>query len=112
MALVRTNSGTRKQIFPIDYETEVSQRLIDAVHTGNTGVALECIADPFVDVNFIGTVSLKCKRTEIVLHDELPHEVRFGYEEFKTEATALFLAAHTGNLILLRKLLVIFFNDV
>ncbi|KAI9125791.1 hypothetical protein K1719_003209 [Acacia pycnantha] len=105
MVLVRSGSGIRKQVFPVDYETEVSQRLIDAAHSGDTEGALECIANPFVDVNFIGTVSLKCRTTEIALHNESPHEVRFGYEEFKTEVTAVFLAAHTGNLILLRKLL-------
>ncbi|XP_028771972.1 ankyrin-3-like [Neltuma alba] len=105
MMLVSPGSGIRRQVFPINYETEVSQRLIDAAHNGDTNGALECIANPFVDVNFIGTVNLKCRTTEIVLHDQSPHEVRFGYEEFKTEVTALFLAAHTGNLILLRKLL-------
>ncbi|KAF7813623.1 ankyrin-3 isoform X1 [Senna tora] len=64
-----------------------------------------CIANPLVDVNFVGTASLKTKTTEIVLRDESPHEVRFGYEEFKAEVTPLFLAAHNGNLTLLRNLL-------
>lgn len=103
---VNSGSGLRKQVFPIDYETEVSQRLVDAAHHGDSDATFECIANPFVDVNFIGTVNLKSKTTEIVLHDESPHEVSFGYEEFKTEVTALFLAAHSGNLTLLRKLLV------
>lgn len=103
---VNTGSGLRKQVFPIDYETEVSQRLVDAAHDGDTDAAFECIANPSVDINFVGTVNFKCKTTEIVLRDESPHEVRFGYEEFKTEVTALFLAAHSGNLTLLRKLLV------
>ncbi|XP_054807381.1 uncharacterized protein LOC129309723 isoform X1 [Prosopis cineraria] len=104
MVLVSSGSGLRKQVVPIDYESEVSQRLVDAAHDGDTDAALECIADPFVDVNFVGTVNLRSRTTEIVLHDESSHEVRFGYEEFKTEVTALFLAAHAGNLILLRKL--------
>jgi hypothetical protein len=59
-----------------------------------------------VDVNFIGTVNLKTKKTEIMLHEESAHEVRVEYEEFKTDVTALFLAAHSGNLTLVRKLLV------
>ena len=63
---------------------------------------------PFVDVNFIGTVSLKAKKTEVLLKDESPHEVRIEYEEFKTDVTALFLAAHNGNLALVRKLLVMY----
>lgn len=95
-----------KQVFPVDYETEVSQRLVDAAHNNDLKLACEWIADSFVDVNFVGTVSLKAKKTEIVLHGELAHEVRVEYEEFKTEVTALFLAAHSGNLTLVRKLLV------
>ncbi|KAL2332680.1 hypothetical protein Fmac_013893 [Flemingia macrophylla] len=102
--MVLANSVT-KQVFPVDYETEVSQRLVDASHYGDTETAFECIANPSVDVNFIGTVSFKSKTTEIVLQDESPHRVNSAYEEFKTELTALFLAAHTGNFTLLRKLL-------
>ncbi|XP_020238382.2 ankyrin-3 [Cajanus cajan] len=102
--MVLANSVT-KQVFPVDYETEVSQRLVEASHYGDTETAFECIASPLVDVNFVGTVSFKSKTTEIVLQDESPHRVNSAYEEFKTELTALFLAAHTGNLTLLRKLL-------
>ncbi|KAA8533283.1 hypothetical protein F0562_033184 [Nyssa sinensis] len=94
-----------KQVFPIDYEAEVSQRLVDASHANDLKTALECIADPFVDVDFIGTVCLKARKTEIVLHDESPNEVRVEFEEFKTELTALFLAAHAGNVTLVKKLL-------
>lgn len=101
-----TTPGLRKQVFPIDYETEMSQRLVEAAHRGDTDTAIECVANPLVDVNFIGTVSLKSKTTEIVLRDESPHRVHSVYEEFKTDVTALFLAAHSGNLTLLRKLLV------
>ncbi|CAL5432980.1 unnamed protein product [Camellia sinensis] len=56
-------------------------------------------------VNFIGTVSLKTRKTEIMLRDESASEVRFEFEEFRTEVTALFFAAHAGNVTLLRKLL-------
>ncbi|PNX81403.1 ankyrin repeat domain-containing protein [Trifolium pratense] len=83
----------------------MSQRLVDAVHNGETDIAIECLLNPSVDVNFIGTVLLKSKTTEIELQDELPHRVNSVYEEFKTDVTALFLAAHSGNLSLLRKLL-------
>ncbi|CAK7327395.1 unnamed protein product [Dovyalis caffra] len=103
------NSGTvflaGKQVFPIDYQAEVSQKLVDASHVNDLKLALECLEDPFVDANFIGTVSLKSKKTEILLHDESAHEVRVEYEEFKTNVTPLFLAAHAGNLTLVRKLL-------
>ncbi|XP_065875962.1 uncharacterized protein [Euphorbia lathyris] len=99
------NSGTGKQVFPIDYQSEVSQRLLDASHINDLKSAFECLDDPFVDVNFVGTVSLKAKKTEVLLRDESPHEVRVEYQEFKTDVSALFLAAHTGNLKLVRKLL-------
>jgi hypothetical protein len=107
MVLVNSsNTGLRKQVFPIDYETEMSQCLVDAVHHGETDIAIQYLLNPSVDVNFIGTVLLKSKTTEIVLQDELPHRVHSVYQEFKTEVTALFLAAHSGNFILIRKLLV------
>ncbi|GMP82416.1 hypothetical protein CsSME_00036728 [Camellia sinensis var. sinensis] len=87
------------------YQAEVSQRLVDAAHSDDLNSAMECIADPFVDVNFIGTMSLKTRKAEIVLRDESVSEVRFEFEEFRTEVTALFLAAHAENMTLLRKLL-------
>ncbi|KAK9120035.1 hypothetical protein Scep_018128 [Stephania cephalantha] len=95
-----------KQVFPVDYESEVSQRLVEASHSGDLKSAFECIADPFVDVNFIAAVCLESRTTEIVTHDESADEVRIEYEEFRTDVTALFLAAHAGNLALVRKLLV------
>ncbi|XP_050204694.1 uncharacterized protein LOC126654765 [Mercurialis annua] len=102
---VFSNSGTGKQVFPIDYQAEASQRLVDASHANDLKVASELLGEPFLDVNFIGTVSLKAKKTEILLRDESPSEVRVEYEEFKTDVTALFLASHNGNLTLVRKLL-------
>ncbi|CAK9186958.1 unnamed protein product [Ilex paraguariensis] len=94
-----------KQVFPVDYEAEVSQRLLESSHCNDLKSALECISDPFVDVNFTGAVCLKVRKTEVVLRDELPNEVRVEYEEFRTDVTALFLAVHTGNVTLVRKLL-------
>ncbi|XP_047148386.1 ankyrin-3 isoform X2 [Vigna umbellata] len=105
MVLANSGSGLRRQVFPVDYETELSQRLVEAAYYGDTDSAFDFVDNPSVDVNFVGTVSFKFKTTEIVLQDESPHRVNSVYEEFKTELTALFLAAHTGNLTLLRKLL-------
>ncbi|XP_014493370.1 ankyrin-3 isoform X1 [Vigna radiata var. radiata] len=105
MVLANSGSGLRRQVFPVDYETELSQRLVEAAYYGDTESAFDFVDNPSVDVNFVGTVSFKFKTTEIVLQDESPHRVNSAYEEFKTELTALFLAAHTGNLTLLRKLL-------
>jgi hypothetical protein len=113
---VFVSSGTGfvagKHIFPVHYEAEVSQRLVDASHNNDLKSAYACIADPFVDVNFMGTVSLKVRKTEIVLHEESAHEVRVEYEEFKTDVTALFLASHSGNLKLVRMLLVMHPNCI
>ncbi|KAJ9152758.1 hypothetical protein P3X46_026287 [Hevea brasiliensis] len=94
-----------KQVVPVDYEAEVSQRLLEASLSGDLRSALECIADSFVDVNFVGAVTIKCRKSEVVLRDESPCDVRFDYEEFKTDVTALFIAVHVGNVALVKKLL-------
>ncbi|KAK8987726.1 hypothetical protein V6N11_027469 [Hibiscus sabdariffa] len=95
----------QKPVFPGNYWEEFSQRLIDALHGNDSKLSCERLADPFVDVNFVGTVNLKSKMTEISLHDEAAHEVLVNCEEFKTEVTPLFLAAHVGNMFLVKKLL-------
>ncbi|OVA15407.1 Ankyrin repeat [Macleaya cordata] len=107
MVFGHSNGGflAGKQVFPVDYEAEVSQRLIEASHISDLNSAFECISDPSVDVNFIGAVCLKTRKTEVVMHDESSNEVRIEYEEFKSDVTTLFLAAHSGNLTLVRKLL-------
>lgn len=99
-----------KQVVPMDYEAEVSQRLLEAILDGDFKTASDCVSDPLVDVNFVGAVSLKTRRIEVVLRDESPSEVRVEYEEFKTDVTALFLAVNFGNVALVKELLVIFFN--
>lgn len=105
-----------KQVVPVDYESEVSQRLLEASLSGDLKSALECIADPFVDVNYIGAVCLKSRKSEVVLNDESASEVKVDYQEFKTDVTALFLAVHAGNVALVKKLLVlwelVFASDV
>ncbi|XP_028084791.1 ankyrin-3-like isoform X3 [Camellia sinensis] len=94
-----------KQVFPVDYEAEVSQRLLEASHCNDLKAALECIADSFVDVNFVGAVCLKIRKAEVSCDDESANEVRVEYEEFRTDVTPLFLAVHGGNAMLVRKLL-------
>ncbi|CAA6660095.1 unnamed protein product [Spirodela intermedia] len=94
-----------QQVFPVDYEAEVSQRLVEAVKRGDMRATKECLADPFVDVNYAGAVSLKGRRAVVVLHEETADEVKVEYEELRTDVSALFLAAHSGNLQLARKLL-------
>ncbi|XP_019149835.1 PREDICTED: ankyrin repeat domain-containing protein 50-like [Ipomoea nil] len=98
-----------KHVFPaVNYSSSgeaVSQRLVDAAHADDLNLSMELLADPFIDVNYVGTVCLRSRRTELVLHDETATEVRVEFEEFKTEITPLFLAAHNGNATLVRKLL-------
>ncbi|KAI3816739.1 hypothetical protein L1987_16443 [Smallanthus sonchifolius] len=80
------------------FKEKISQRLIEAAHTDDLKLAFECLADPFIDANFVGTVCLNSRKTEMVLHDEAHSEVRVEFEEFKTDVTALFT--------LVRKLLI------
>lgn len=107
--------GKKQQVFPVtrlraehhgDDEEPISQQLVDAAHGDDLRRAAQLVSDPSVDVNFIGTVSLKSRKTEVVLNGESASEVRVEFEEFRTDVTALFLAAHNGNAALVRKLLV------
>lgn len=111
---VRINTPTMtvfsgRQVVPMDYEAEVSQRLLEAILDGDIRTASDCVSDPLVDVNFVGAVSLKTRRSEVVLRDESASDIRVEYEEFKTDVTALFLAVNFGNVALVKKLLVSFF---
>lgn len=50
-----------------------------------------------MDINFIGTVCLKARKTEVLLHEGSANEVKVEYDEFKTDVTTLFHAVHVGN---------------
>ncbi|KAL4568238.1 hypothetical protein LXL04_023846 [Taraxacum kok-saghyz] len=93
------------QVYPVDYEADVSQRLLEASSCGDLKSALDCIDDPYVDVNYLGAVSLKVRMAEVNCRDESENVVRFEYQDVKTDVTALFIAVHTGNATLVRKLL-------
>ncbi|KAH6787479.1 ankyrin [Perilla frutescens var. hirtella] len=101
----------KKRLFPVtrlraEYDDEpISQQLISAAHVDDLRRAAELVSHPSVDSNFIGTVCLKSRKTEVVLNGESASEVRVEFEEFRTDVTALFLAAHNGNVALVRKLL-------
>ncbi|KAK7316118.1 hypothetical protein VNO77_34847 [Canavalia gladiata] len=94
-----------KQVFPVDYEAEVSQRLLEASLSGDLSSSFDCIADPFVDINFVGAVTLRTRRTELVPLRESPSQVRVEFHEFKTDVTPLYLAVHAGNADIATKLL-------
>nr|CAD1819984.1 unnamed protein product [Ananas comosus var. bracteatus] len=87
----------QQQVWPVDYEAEVSQRLVEAAARGDAKAAAECLADAAVDVNYAGAVWLRSRRVEVALREEAPDEVRVEYEEIRTDASALFLAAHAGT---------------
>ncbi|KAI3823973.1 hypothetical protein L1987_05419 [Smallanthus sonchifolius] len=99
------STTAKQQVFPVDYEADVSQRLLEATSSGDLKSAFDCIHDPYVDVNFVGAVSLKVRTAEVHCSDESENVVRFEHQEFKSDVTALFVAVHTGNVTLVRKLL-------
>ncbi|KAL8532793.1 hypothetical protein ACS0TY_009122 [Phlomoides rotata] len=102
--------GRRQQIFAMrlsaEYEDEpASPQLVGAAHVDDLRRALELVSHPSIDVNFIETVCLKSRKTEVVLNGESASDVRVEFEEFRTDVTALFLASHNGNISLVRELL-------
>ncbi|KAK6117483.1 hypothetical protein DH2020_048761 [Rehmannia glutinosa] len=94
-----------KQVVPVNYEAEVSQRLLETLLCNDLKSAFECLADPFVDVNYVGALCLKIRKTGVLLREESPSEVCVNYEEFRTDVTALFVAVTNGNSAFVRKLL-------
>ncbi|KAG0474836.1 hypothetical protein HPP92_014522 [Vanilla planifolia] len=90
-----------------------SYGLVEAALMGDMGLVEESLAaagagagsDVLVDVNYIGTVKLRVKCAEVILAEERADEVRIGYEEFRTDVSALFAAAHSGHAGIIRKLL-------
>ncbi|RWW55245.1 hypothetical protein BHE74_00038127 [Ensete ventricosum] len=82
-----------------------SQRLVEAAQRGDARAAAECLADPAVDVNHVGAVCLRGRRVEVALREEAADEVRVEWEELRTDASALFLAAQAGDLPFVRTLL-------
>ena len=95
-----------RQVFPVADEAQVSQRLVQASLVDDLKSALECVSDPLVDVNYVGAVCLKLRKTEVVLGEQVANQVRVELEELRTDVTALFVAVHNGNVALVRKLLV------
>ncbi|KAJ8510161.1 hypothetical protein OPV22_000595 [Ensete ventricosum] len=95
-----------QQMIPFaDYGAEASQRLVEAAHLGDAVAASECLADPAADLNYAGAVCLRVRRAVVALREDATDEVRVEFEELRTDASALFLAAHAGHLALVRMLL-------
>lgn len=83
-----------------------SQRLIDAALQGDINWVSQSLMSQAVDVNYIGTVSLRVKCLEFLLREEEADEVEIQYRDFVTDVTPLFAAAHSGHVSIARKLLV------
>ncbi|KAK8928486.1 hypothetical protein KSP39_PZI017918 [Platanthera zijinensis] len=98
-------AGWQQQVHPVDYAEETSHRLLDAAHRGDLAAAMGCLANPAVDVNYAGAVRFTIRRAELVPCAEAASLVRFDCEDLLADVSPLFLAAHSGNLPLLRKLL-------
>ncbi|KAK9991724.1 hypothetical protein SO802_026709 [Lithocarpus litseifolius] len=55
-----------KQVFLVDYEARVLQRLLEASLSSDLKSTLELIANQSVNVNFVGAVCLKSRKTEVI----------------------------------------------
>ncbi|KAK9274440.1 hypothetical protein L1049_021687 [Liquidambar formosana] len=84
-----------------------SQKLMEAALSGDIECVTQCLmsGSGSVDVNYIGTVSLRVKCVETVQREEEADEAEFEYREFVTDVTPLFAAAHSGHVEIARKLL-------
>ncbi|XP_031096874.1 65-kDa microtubule-associated protein 1-like [Ipomoea triloba] len=105
----RRVSDLKNRVGELRSEIEIATANIEEAMKRKNGptAAIKCLhdSDSFVDVNFVGDVCLKVRKAEVVLREESPNEVRAGYEEFKTNVHALFLAVRNSNVALVRKLL-------
>lgn len=83
-----------------------SDGLIHAALRGDINWVSQSLMSQAVDVNYIGTVSLRVKCLELLLREEEADEIEIQYRDFVTDVTPLFAAAHSGHASIVRKLLV------
>lgn len=83
-----------------------SQKLIEASLRGDIDCVAQVLTLNTVDVNYIGTVSLRVKCIETLLREDEADEVEIEFRDFVTDVTPLFAAAHSGHVEIARKLLV------
>lgn len=83
-----------------------SQRLIEAALSVDVEGVTQSLRSKTVDVNYIGTVSLRVKCFESVVREEEPDDTEVVYRDFVTDVSPLFAAAHSGHSDIVRKLLV------
>ena len=63
-----------KQVFPVDYEANVSQRFLEASLDGGLKSALQYVVDPCIDVGFVDVVSLRTRKTTVVPRVNSPRQ--------------------------------------
>ncbi|BBN03698.1 uncharacterized protein MPTK1_2g25620 [Marchantia polymorpha subsp. ruderalis] len=97
----------RQLVYPENDEDRISRQLIEAALSGDEQAVLEALEHELVDVNYRGTVSLRVKYTDSIQREEVADEVKFDYQEFRTDVTPLFAAAHLGHIGITKKLLTV-----
>lgn len=105
--------GRSPAVRHVDEGAARSQRLVEVALRGDLSAVDASLGgddqgEGVIDINYIGAVSLRVKCTEKVLREEMADEVRIRYDEFRTEVSALFAAAHSGRVDVARRLLVKF----
>ncbi|KAJ7518625.1 hypothetical protein O6H91_20G000900 [Diphasiastrum complanatum] len=96
----------KRELTEIVDEYSVSQGLLEAALSGNESAVSQALLSEHVDVNHKGTISLRFKRTDSIQQEDTPDEVKIEYEEFKTDVTPLFAAAHAGHISIAKRLLI------
>lgn len=84
-----------------------SQKPIEASLRGDIDLVAQILTLDPVDVNYIGTVSLRVKCIETLLREDKAVEVEIEFRDLVTDVTRLFAAAHSGHVEVARKLLVL-----
>ncbi|KAL2645151.1 hypothetical protein R1flu_012738 [Riccia fluitans] len=90
---------------PENFEDRISLQLIEAALSGDEQAVHEALEHELIDVNYRGIVNLRLKSTDTIQREEVADEVQIEYQEFRTDITPLFAAAHVGHLGITKKLL-------
>ncbi|XP_020083915.1 ankyrin repeat domain-containing protein 17-like isoform X1 [Ananas comosus] len=108
---VRVRSMARHRAAARGDEAATSQRLVEAALRGDARAVEECLggagaaAAAAADVNEVGAVVLSVRCVEIAMREEAADEVEIERRELKSDVTALFAAAHSGHIDVVRRLL-------
>ncbi|KAL3698546.1 hypothetical protein R1sor_012622 [Riccia sorocarpa] len=90
---------------PENAEDKISLQLIEAALSGDEQAVVQALEHELIDVNYRGIVNLQLKFTDTIQREEVADEVQIEYQEFRTDISPLFAAAHLGHLGITKKLL-------